>query len=88
MCIICFEDSLIVAPVIICLGNILNIIIPYCVVVQVNWDNERDCFRDFSKECSTFYSIRKQYILEAEPEGQQVRRVFNPLMCFNGMTEL
>lgn len=41
------------------------------LATEVNWDNERDCFRDFSKECSTFYSIRKQYILEAEPEGQQ-----------------
>ncbi|XP_061644881.1 DNA mismatch repair protein Mlh1 isoform X1 [Phyllopteryx taeniolatus] len=40
-------------------------------VMQVNWDNEKECFREFSKECSMFYSIRKQYILEAESrEGQ------------------
>ncbi len=40
--------------------------------MQVNWDNEKECFRDFSKECSAFYSIRKQYILEAEPGEEQV----------------
>ncbi|KAM6916181.1 DNA mismatch repair protein Mlh1 [Xenentodon cancila] len=41
------------------------------LATEVNWDNEKDCFRDFSKECSMFYSIRKQLILEAEPgEGQ------------------
>lgn len=39
---------------------------------QVNWDNEKECFRDFSKECSMFYSIRKQYVLEAEPGDEQV----------------
>lgn len=45
-----------------------------CAVEQVNWDNEKECFRDFSKECSHFYSIRKQYILEAEPrEEHKVR---------------
>ena len=43
-----------------------------CGVVQVNWDNEKECFRDFSKECSMFYSIRKQYVLEAEPGEEQV----------------
>lgn len=48
------------------------------VALQVNWDNERECFRDFSKECSMFYSIRKQFILEAEPGEQQVRRI----LCF------
>ncbi|KAI4899949.1 hypothetical protein NFI96_009029, partial [Prochilodus magdalenae] len=36
------------------------------LATEVNWDNERECFRDFSKECSQFYSIRKQYTLEAE----------------------
>ncbi len=41
-------------------------------VVQVNWDNEKECFRDFSKECSMFYSIRKEYILEAEPGEERV----------------
>lgn len=40
--------------------------------VQVNWDNEKECFRDFSRECSMFYSIRKQYVLEAEPGDEQV----------------
>ncbi|XP_038137362.1 DNA mismatch repair protein Mlh1 isoform X2 [Cyprinodon tularosa] len=37
------------------------------LATEVNWDNEKECFRDFSKECSAFYSIRKQYVLEAEP---------------------
>ncbi|XP_037128540.1 DNA mismatch repair protein Mlh1 isoform X2 [Syngnathus acus] len=41
------------------------------LATEVNWDNEKECFRDFSKECSAFYSIRKQYILEAEPGEQQ-----------------
>uniref|UniRef100_A0A667XHY9 DNA mismatch repair protein MLH1 n=1 Tax=Myripristis murdjan TaxID=586833 RepID=A0A667XHY9_9TELE len=39
------------------------------LATEVNWDNEKECFRDFSKECSHFYSIRKQYILEAEPSS-------------------
>uniref|UniRef100_A0A8D3CBE2 MutL homolog 1, colon cancer, nonpolyposis type 2 (E. coli) n=1 Tax=Scophthalmus maximus TaxID=52904 RepID=A0A8D3CBE2_SCOMX len=34
------------------------------LATEVNWDNEKECFRDLSKECSMFYSIRKQYILE------------------------
>uniref|UniRef100_A0A7N8XZD3 DNA mismatch repair protein MLH1 n=1 Tax=Mastacembelus armatus TaxID=205130 RepID=A0A7N8XZD3_9TELE len=34
------------------------------LATEVNWDSEKECFRDFSKECSMFYSIRKQYILE------------------------
>ncbi|XP_007579310.1 DNA mismatch repair protein Mlh1 isoform X2 [Poecilia formosa] len=37
------------------------------LATEVNWDNEKECFRDFSKECSAFYSIRKQFVLEAEP---------------------
>ncbi|XP_061766735.1 DNA mismatch repair protein Mlh1 isoform X2 [Nerophis ophidion] len=41
------------------------------LATEVNWDNEKECFRDFSKECSKFYSIRKQYILEAEPGEEQ-----------------
>nr|XP_033786421.1 DNA mismatch repair protein Mlh1 isoform X2 [Geotrypetes seraphini] len=34
------------------------------LATEVNWDNEKECFRSFSKECSLFYCIRKQYILE------------------------
>lgn len=34
------------------------------LATEVNWDEEKECFRDFSKECSAFYSIRKQYILQ------------------------
>ncbi|XP_040906540.1 DNA mismatch repair protein Mlh1 [Toxotes jaculatrix] len=41
------------------------------LATEVNWDDEKECFRDFSKECSMFYSIRKQYILEAEPGEEQ-----------------
>uniref|UniRef100_A0A3Q3WPT4 DNA mismatch repair protein MLH1 n=1 Tax=Mola mola TaxID=94237 RepID=A0A3Q3WPT4_MOLML len=37
------------------------------LATEVNWDNEKECFRDFSRECSMFYSIRKQYILEPKP---------------------
>ncbi|XP_066534708.1 DNA mismatch repair protein Mlh1 [Hoplias malabaricus] len=41
------------------------------LATEVNWDNERECFRDFSKECSHFYSIRKQYTLETEATDPQ-----------------
>ncbi|KAM7409094.1 hypothetical protein PAMA_002685 [Pampus argenteus] len=41
------------------------------LATEVNWDNEKECFRDFCKECSMFYSIRKEYILEAEPAEEQ-----------------
>ncbi|KAM9848189.1 DNA mismatch repair protein Mlh1 [Aulostomus maculatus] len=41
------------------------------LATEVNWDNEKECFRDFSRECGMFYSIRKQYVLEAEPGDQQ-----------------
>ncbi|XP_013860910.1 DNA mismatch repair protein Mlh1 isoform X2 [Austrofundulus limnaeus] len=37
------------------------------LATEVNWDQEKDCFRDFCRECSSFYSIRKQFVLEAEP---------------------
>uniref|UniRef100_A0A3Q3FBK1 MutL homolog 1, colon cancer, nonpolyposis type 2 (E. coli) n=1 Tax=Labrus bergylta TaxID=56723 RepID=A0A3Q3FBK1_9LABR len=29
------------------------------LATEVNWDDEKECFRDFCKECSSFYSIRK-----------------------------
>uniref|UniRef100_A0A8D0AIL9 DNA mismatch repair protein MLH1 n=1 Tax=Sander lucioperca TaxID=283035 RepID=A0A8D0AIL9_SANLU len=41
------------------------------LATEVNWDIEKECFRDFSKECSMFYSVRKRYILEAEPGEEQ-----------------
>ncbi|KAM9345343.1 DNA mismatch repair protein Mlh1 [Symphorus nematophorus] len=41
------------------------------LATEVNWDDERECFRSFSKECSMFYSIRKEFILEAEPREEQ-----------------
>lgn len=42
------------------------------LATEVNWDSEKECFRDFSQECSVFYSIRKQYILDTEHQDQQV----------------
>uniref|UniRef100_A0A8C3AW31 MutL homolog 1, colon cancer, nonpolyposis type 2 (E. coli) n=1 Tax=Cyclopterus lumpus TaxID=8103 RepID=A0A8C3AW31_CYCLU len=41
------------------------------LATEVNWDNEKECFRGLSKECGMFYSIRKQYILEAELGEEQ-----------------
>ncbi|KAI1894235.1 hypothetical protein AGOR_G00113730 [Albula goreensis] len=43
------------------------------LATEVNWDNEKDCFKDFSKECSMFYSIRKRYIIieESDPEAEE-----------------
>uniref|UniRef100_A0A8C2CWT9 DNA mismatch repair protein MLH1 n=1 Tax=Cyprinus carpio TaxID=7962 RepID=A0A8C2CWT9_CYPCA len=38
---------------------------------EVNWDREKECFHDFSIECSHFYSIRKQYTLEPDAEEPQ-----------------
>uniref|UniRef100_UPI0037E725D3 DNA mismatch repair protein Mlh1 n=1 Tax=Semicossyphus pulcher TaxID=241346 RepID=UPI0037E725D3 len=40
------------------------------LATEVNWDDEKECFRDFCKECSAFYSIRKQFILQDEPEAE------------------
>ncbi|XP_006635764.2 DNA mismatch repair protein Mlh1 isoform X1 [Lepisosteus oculatus] len=40
------------------------------LATEVNWDEEKVCFDSFSRECSLFYSIRKQYILE-EPAGPE-----------------
>ncbi|CAJ1067804.1 DNA mismatch repair protein Mlh1 [Xyrichtys novacula] len=40
------------------------------LATEVNWDDEKECFRDFSKECSVFYSIRKHFILQGEPDAE------------------
>ncbi|KAG8572408.1 hypothetical protein GDO81_012037 [Engystomops pustulosus] len=40
------------------------------LATEVNWDDEKECFDSFSKECSMFYSIRKKYILE-ESSGSE-----------------
>lgn len=37
---------------------------------QVNWENERECFRDFSRECAHFYSVRKEYTLDTDTQPQ------------------
>nr|XP_020659052.1 DNA mismatch repair protein Mlh1 [Pogona vitticeps] len=34
------------------------------LATEVNWDEEKECFKSLSKECAMFYSIRKQYIME------------------------
>ncbi|XP_063778673.1 DNA mismatch repair protein Mlh1 isoform X3 [Pseudophryne corroboree] len=34
------------------------------LATEVNWDDEKECFESFSKECSMFFSLRKKYILE------------------------
>ncbi|KAG7334305.1 hypothetical protein KOW79_002712 [Hemibagrus wyckioides] len=36
------------------------------LATEVNWDSEKDCFHDFTKECSYFYSLRKEYTPEPE----------------------
>ncbi|XP_030621620.1 DNA mismatch repair protein Mlh1 [Chanos chanos] len=36
------------------------------LATEVNWNDEKECFHDFCKECSHFYSIRKQFILLAD----------------------
>ncbi|KAK3573578.1 hypothetical protein QTP86_028182, partial [Hemibagrus guttatus] len=36
------------------------------LATEVNWDSEKDCFHDFTKECSYFYSIRKEYTPEPQ----------------------
>ncbi|CAL8258430.1 unnamed protein product [Lota lota] len=41
------------------------------LATEVNWDDEKECFRDFAKECSQFYAIRKQLILETAPGDEQ-----------------
>ncbi|XP_051508036.1 DNA mismatch repair protein Mlh1 [Myxocyprinus asiaticus] len=41
------------------------------LATEVNWDREKDCFHDFSVECSHFYSIRKRYTLEPDAEEPQ-----------------
>uniref|UniRef100_A0A7N5ZZQ2 DNA mismatch repair protein MLH1 n=1 Tax=Anabas testudineus TaxID=64144 RepID=A0A7N5ZZQ2_ANATE len=57
------------------------------LATEVNWDNEKDCFRDFSKECSMFYSIRKPYILECmlieHVIFKAVRTLFSPPKNFS-----
>lgn len=37
------------------------------LATEVNWDEEKECFDSLSKECSMFYSIRKEYTLYDSP---------------------
>ncbi|XP_063046973.1 DNA mismatch repair protein Mlh1 [Engraulis encrasicolus] len=41
------------------------------LATEVNWENERECFRDFSRECARFYSVRKEYTLDTDTQPQQ-----------------
>ncbi|XP_018413302.1 PREDICTED: DNA mismatch repair protein Mlh1 isoform X2 [Nanorana parkeri] len=40
------------------------------LATEINWDDEKECFGSFSKECSMFYSLRKQYVLEESPSPE------------------
>uniref|UniRef100_A0AAQ4S851 DNA mismatch repair protein S5 domain-containing protein n=1 Tax=Gasterosteus aculeatus aculeatus TaxID=481459 RepID=A0AAQ4S851_GASAC len=53
------------------------------MATEVNWDNEKDCFRELSKECSMFFSIRRRYVLEAEQdaEGNSWRWKLEHVIC-------
>ncbi|XP_058238512.1 DNA mismatch repair protein Mlh1 isoform X2 [Hemibagrus wyckioides] len=46
------------------------------LATEVNWDSEKDCFHDFTKECSYFYSLRKEYT--PEPEAGTDHAVSSP----------
>ncbi|XP_059827160.1 DNA mismatch repair protein Mlh1 [Hypanus sabinus] len=37
------------------------------LATEVNWDEEKECFETLSKECSMFFSIRKEYTLCNSP---------------------
>ncbi|KAM9308878.1 DNA mismatch repair protein Mlh1 [Gastrophryne carolinensis] len=41
------------------------------LATEVNWDDEKECFESFSKECSMFYSLRKQYVLEESSSPEE-----------------
>ncbi|XP_060896599.1 DNA mismatch repair protein Mlh1 [Labrus mixtus] len=67
------------------------------LATEVNWDDEKECFRDFCKECSSFYSIRKRFLLhdDLDSEGNSwrwkvehvifkaVRSLFSPPKSFS-----
>ncbi|XP_077347872.1 DNA mismatch repair protein Mlh1 isoform X2 [Lithobates pipiens] len=44
------------------------------LATEINWDDEKECFESFSKECSMFFSLRKQYVLEesSSPEDKDL----------------
>uniref|UniRef100_A0AAY4E1M2 DNA mismatch repair protein MLH1 n=1 Tax=Denticeps clupeoides TaxID=299321 RepID=A0AAY4E1M2_9TELE len=48
------------------------------LATEVNWDSEKECFHDFSFECSKFFSVRKLYTLDtdlgAEPQVEETVR--------------
>ncbi|XP_073486692.1 DNA mismatch repair protein Mlh1 isoform X2 [Aquarana catesbeiana] len=44
------------------------------LATEINWDDEKECFESFSKECAMFFSLRKQYVLEesSSPEDKDL----------------
>ncbi|CAN2389630.1 meiotic spindle midzone assembly, partial [Pristimantis euphronides] len=52
------------------------------LATEVNWDDEKECFESFSKECSMFYSIRKMYILEESAGSEVCSSSFNLIIPF------
>ncbi|XP_069814578.1 DNA mismatch repair protein Mlh1 [Dendropsophus ebraccatus] len=40
------------------------------LATEVNWDDEKECFESFSKECAMFFSIRKKYVLEESASSE------------------
>lgn len=41
------------------------------LATEVNWESERECFHDFSVECSRFYSVRKEYIVDTDSSAEE-----------------
>ncbi|XP_053324252.1 DNA mismatch repair protein Mlh1 [Spea bombifrons] len=48
------------------------------LATEVNWDDEKECFESFSKECSLFYSLRKQFILEESACEEKSAEITSP----------
>ncbi|XP_075068728.1 DNA mismatch repair protein Mlh1 [Mixophyes fleayi] len=48
------------------------------LATEVNWDDEGECFQSFSKECSMFYSLRKQYIEQESASTEDKDPGLNP----------
>uniref|UniRef100_A0A8C5PIK9 DNA mismatch repair protein MLH1 n=1 Tax=Leptobrachium leishanense TaxID=445787 RepID=A0A8C5PIK9_9ANUR len=55
------------------------------LATEVNWEEEKECFKSFSKECCLFYSIRKQYILEETSAEEKDSEMGSP--SWRWMTE-
>ncbi|XP_078459880.1 DNA mismatch repair protein Mlh1 isoform X1 [Lampetra planeri] len=40
------------------------------LTTEVNWEDEKECFESFCRECSLFYSVRKEFTLETTDETE------------------